>query len=329
MVDIVTNASAGTITGSGGSTIDVSGTTVSANITSITGEAGAEPGLSGDSITVTAGDGGIGSGSGGSITLTGGDGTTATVLIGGSVQDETDYDGIAPNGAFVGGDGVGGTAYVAADTITLSDGSLITVDVVDGDGDVTDFTVTTSGATTVTAGVTLTQSSTSGTGTAFTLTPELANITDFGHTGGTITLDAGISNSVSALPGSVLLSTDGVPTCETFCITATTTDATPIEVLAFPIASGETLAYEIWVTAREDATGDSFTEKVLGAGENTAGTTADVAAAAVLARVAAAGAGTWTIAAIADDTADAVLVDITGEAAHTIDWKVKVTVMKV
>ena len=325
MVDIVTNASDGTITGSGGASLDLSGTA----ITDLIGADGAEGGLAGDSIAITAGSGNATSGDGGAVIISSGDGVTRTILIGGSVQDETDYDGVGSNGVFVGGDGVGGTAYVAADTITLSDGSLITVDVVDGDGDVTDFTVTTSGGTTVTAGVTLTQSSTSGTGTAFTLTPELANITDFGNTGGTITIDAGISNSPSALPGSILLSTDGVPTCETFCVTVTTTDATPIEVLAFPIASGETLAYEIWVTAREDATGDSFSEKVLGAGQNTGGTTADVGAPDPISRVEDAGATLWSIAAVADDTADAVLVDITGEAAHTIDWKVKVTVMKV
>jgi hypothetical protein len=92
-------------------------------------------------------------------------------------HDETNYDNVAPNGTFVGGDGVGGTAYVALDTITLSDGTVITVDAVDANGDVTQFTVTTSGQTAVTPGVALTQSSTSGSGTSFTLTPENANIT--------------------------------------------------------------------------------------------------------------------------------------------------------
>jgi len=93
-------------------------------------------------------------------------------------QDETDYNNTGNNGTFVGGDGAGGTAYAALDTITLSDGSVITVDSVDGNGDVVTFTVTTTGGTTVTASVALTQSSTSGTGTAFTLTPESNNITD-------------------------------------------------------------------------------------------------------------------------------------------------------
>ena len=90
-------------------------------------------------------------------------------------QDETNYDGGANNGAFVGGDGVGGTAYIALDTITMGDGSIITVDAVDGNGDVTDFTVTTNGGN-VTTGVLLAQSGTSGTGTGFTITPEQNNI---------------------------------------------------------------------------------------------------------------------------------------------------------
>ena len=98
-----------------------------------------------------------------------------TIIISG--QDETKYDGLGINGSFVGGDGAGGTAYVAADTITLSDGTVITVDSVDGNDDVLTFTVLSSGGVSVTTGVALTQSSTSGTGTAFTLTPQACNVT--------------------------------------------------------------------------------------------------------------------------------------------------------
>lgn len=93
-------------------------------------------------------------------------------------QNELDFDGAGSNGTFVGGDGPSGTSYVALDTITLSDGTIVTVDVVDGDGDVTDFTITTKSTTSfyfpeVTA---LTQSSTSGTGTDFVLTVGTANV---------------------------------------------------------------------------------------------------------------------------------------------------------
>jgi len=99
-------------------------------------------------------------------------------------QDETAYDGTLPNGTFVPGDGAGGTAYAPGDTITLSDGSVITVDAVDGGGDVTAFTVTTSGNTNVTPGTPLTQVSSSGAGTDFTMTPENNNISD-----GTISIE--------------------------------------------------------------------------------------------------------------------------------------------
>lgn len=92
-----------------------------------------------------------------------------------AAQDETDFDGAGSNGTFVGGDGVGGTAYVVADTITLSDGTVITVDNVDGDGDVTEFTITTASTSVFTTGTTLTQASTSGTGTDFSITTGPSN----------------------------------------------------------------------------------------------------------------------------------------------------------
>jgi len=151
---------------------------------------GETAGDAGDDLSLTAGSGNAASGDGGSVNITSGAGITAAFIL--TSQDETDYNNSGDNGTFVGGDGGGGTAYVAADTITLSDGTLITVDVVDGNDDVQDFTVTTSGLTTVVAGVVLTQSSTSGTGTDFTLTPESNNITAFSHIGGDIVLTPGV-----------------------------------------------------------------------------------------------------------------------------------------
>lgn len=106
-------------------------------------------------------------------------------------QTEINYDGTASNGSFVGGDGAGGTAYVVSDTITLSDGSVITVDAIDGNDDVTDFTITTPSGINVVLGIALTQTSTSGTGTAFTLTPQLANVS--GDVTEFTILDAGLN----------------------------------------------------------------------------------------------------------------------------------------
>lgn len=85
-------------------------------------------------------------------------------------QTEADYNGAGSNGSFVGGDGAGGTAHVAADTITLSDGSTVTVDAVNADGDVTEFTIASVGGGNSSEGDTLTQSGSTGSGTAFSLT---------------------------------------------------------------------------------------------------------------------------------------------------------------
>ena len=92
-------------------------------------------------------------------------------------QDETSYDNSpTTEGSFVGGDGAGGTAYVVSDTITLSDGTVITVDAIDANDDVTQFTVDSSASTGAVVGETLTQTSTSGTGTGFTLTVDTDNL---------------------------------------------------------------------------------------------------------------------------------------------------------
>ncbi len=83
---------------------------------------------------------------------------------------EASYDGIAPNGSFVGGDGIGGTQYQVGDTISLISGTIITVDSVADTGDVDGFTITTVGSD-VPSNQMLSQVSTSGTGQGFTITP--------------------------------------------------------------------------------------------------------------------------------------------------------------
>lgn len=85
-------------------------------------------------------------------------------------QTEANYDGTGSNGSFVGGDGAGGTAHVALDVITLSDGTTVRVDAVDLDGDVTEFTITAVGGANSSEGATLTQAGSTGAGTDFSLT---------------------------------------------------------------------------------------------------------------------------------------------------------------
>jgi hypothetical protein len=104
---------------------------------------------------------------------------------------EASFDGIAPNGSFVGGDSFGGTAHIAFDVITLSNGGQVLVDAVNANGDVTEFTITLIGQNSDTTFITadnlanytidmdtkiesnfeLIQVHTTGTGTDFALTP--------------------------------------------------------------------------------------------------------------------------------------------------------------
>lgn len=119
---------------------------------------------------------------GGIVGAMGQDGTDTTFVHNAAntwlvdAHDESNYDNVGNNGTFNGVAGAG--SYLTGDVITLDDGSVVTVDLAVA-GDVTQFTVTTSGQTNITAGVTRTQGSVApDTGqTGFTLTPELNNIT--------------------------------------------------------------------------------------------------------------------------------------------------------
>ena len=89
-------------------------------------------------------------------------------------QDETSYDNTATEGSFTAGSG-----YAATDTIVMSNGQTITVDTV-STGAVTEFTVTTSEGYPAYPAHTLTQASTSGSGTGFELWPRSANLAEGG-----------------------------------------------------------------------------------------------------------------------------------------------------
>lgn len=90
-----------------------------------------------------------------------------------NAQDETDYDGTGSNGTFS-----GGTGHSVSDVITLADGTDVTVDAVSS-GVVTQFTVdATSADGTTPNGVQNLQSSTTGGGSGFLLTPGVANVTE-------------------------------------------------------------------------------------------------------------------------------------------------------
>lgn len=91
---------------------------------------------------------------------------SAALVVG---QDEGAFNAAGSNGTFT-----AGTGYVASDKISLTDGSVITVDAVNT-GAITEFTVTSAGSTGFTSLSSMAQISTTGSGTGFTLTPGSAN----------------------------------------------------------------------------------------------------------------------------------------------------------
>jgi hypothetical protein len=106
--------------------------------------------------------------------------------------------------------------------------------------------------------------------------------------------------------------------------TVQTTDATQTEILAYSVASGTSVGFEALIMGRQDATGDTVLEKITGLISNEAGTTALIASPDVN-RHETTGASTWVVTTAADDTSDELTFDVTGEAAHTIDWSIKLT----
>jgi hypothetical protein len=66
-----------------------------------------------------------------------------------STQTHVDFTGDAGEGTVIAaGDGGGGNAYVVNDVITMDDGTTVTVDAIDGNGDITEFSITTSSTST-------------------------------------------------------------------------------------------------------------------------------------------------------------------------------------
>lgn len=115
-------------------------------------------------------------------TLAGGDFTTAAVINIDSIgtiqgQNQTNFSGGEITGTFTPGSG-----YETSDVITLSDGTVITVNATNI-GAITGFTITTSSTSgSGTNWPNLTQSSTSGGGTGFSMVLDDSNQTAFGVT---------------------------------------------------------------------------------------------------------------------------------------------------
>ncbi|KKN24764.1 hypothetical protein LCGC14_0891490, partial [marine sediment metagenome] len=105
--------------------------------------------------------------------------------------------------------------------------------------------------------------------------------------------------------------------------TTQTTDATQTTIVSISVTSGTSLYFTIKGHGRENATGDTKGSKIEGIIENTGGTTVLVGSLHII-DIDTAGAATWDITAEANDGTDALDIKVTGEAAHTIDWKLRV-----
>lgn len=101
-----------------------------------------------------------------------------------------------------------------------------------------------------------------------------------------------------------------------------TPDATPVAIFNKSLKDDE--VYNIEVTGRgfEPATGDTHTQKIVGAVKATSGTAAIVGTPTVVDASEDAGAAAWDI--TISVATNVVSVNVTGEAAHDIDWTVRV-----
>ena len=148
---------------------------------------------------------------------------------------------------------------------------------------------------------------------------------DGASNGGNIILNTGAAAGPGE-SGSILMRSAGTQISKTKGGGVQTTDATTTNVVTDGVASGSTVMFRVMVVAGEDATGDSRADHIVGAARNQGGTTAIVGT-NVTDSTSDAGASGWTVAVVANDTTDEIEVQVTGEAAHTIDWRAKLEVI--
>jgi hypothetical protein len=130
------------------------------------------------------------------------------------------------------------------------------------------------------------------------------------------------------------LSTDGAGTLSwasapgTTEFTVTTTDATQTVIGSIAVASGTSKTFTIRGHGREDATGDTHSIVIDGCIRNQGGTTALVGELWRRKSYDSGGSG-WDIDAVANDTSDELDIRVTGEASHTIDWRLEVSAITI
>ena len=149
-------------------------------------------------------------GSSGNMTIGAGNANGIWTIIQG--QTETDYDNTpASEGTYNKGSGFTNPGDEGG-TITLSDGTVITIDDVGFSARIEAFTVTTAGTGFI-GQTNLTQVSTTGSGTGFFLSPQGDNILSTTGNGGTLTLNAGDGFGSGSVGGALTISSgDAGPT---------------------------------------------------------------------------------------------------------------------
>lgn len=114
-------------------------------------------------------------------------------------------------------------------------------------------------------------------------------------------------------------------------VTNATVDAAAATVVnSVVMADNSANAFDIFVTARQSATGNTKMWRIVGAAKRGVGvaSAALVGAPTVTVLGNDAGAAAWTCAAVADTTVGAVVVTVTGEAAKTIIWNARVELVE-
>lgn len=106
-----------------------------------------------------------------------------------------------------------------------------------------------------------------------------------------------------------------------------TTDATKTNLYTFPVPVGELVVVEALVVGRQ-TTGEVGVYKVVGAADNTAGTTALIGASTqdIVAIEDVAG---WAVDVEINDTTDEIEVTVTGAVGDTVNWSGKITIYQV
>ena len=337
--NLVTN---GAVNITGGSSTTGFGGTVN-----ITGGANDAAAVSAGDVVITGGANSV-TGTGGDITITGGaptDNVGSSVAIAASAGFGTNRAGgvvTIDSGAGI-GSGAGGAMSLDAGTGGAT-GAGGAIGLTAGAGGATSGV---GGAVSVTGG-----SSTVGTGGAVSITGGLAATTGAGgavnvtaaagvggtSAGGNVVITAGAPVSTGT-PGTISLATSGgyvyqdggdfagAGDAQTgmYVLRAITTNATPTEMflnqtsLRMLVPSDGTWMFNIKVVARRtDGDGESAAYQFEGVIDNNAGTTALVGS--LIETIIAEDTAAWTVSVTADDTADALTIDVTGEGSKNIRW---------